>query len=144
MVRCFRKGVKFFGIMRRPARGALVRKDRKTETLQDKSGYLTERVSPDPKCISQLAQVISLSRLYQYYSVLSKKANSIWPIIPCHTPVPTGSNARPRAHMHDPTLSVPARNVPCSAKLQNNRSPDMGHKTRTIVNQSRYDTVSDR
>ena len=47
MVRCFRKGVNFFGITSRPARGSLVRKHRKTETLQDKSGYLTKRVSSD-------------------------------------------------------------------------------------------------
>ena len=43
MVRCFRKRVNFFGIMSRPVRGSLVRKHRKTETLQVKSGYLTER-----------------------------------------------------------------------------------------------------
>jgi hypothetical protein len=54
MVRCFRKGVNFFGIMSRRSR-SLVRIGRKTETLQDKTGYLTERVWSHRALVANLA-----------------------------------------------------------------------------------------
>jgi len=43
MVRCFRKGVNLLELSATTPR-SLVRKHRKTETLLDKTGYLTERV----------------------------------------------------------------------------------------------------